>query len=866
MHRASRRPSPVGVPAGRSSAARLIVGRLVLLLSVLLLSVGLFVATASPRAVARDETREARLAEAGRARLEIIVSPRASAATRQVAAELAGYLGRIAGASFEVKEGDGSAGIVLGTIEKFPDPALAPGLALRDTCDGKEAYTIRTESGRVRLIGASERGASHAAFRLLEHLGCRWFFPTPEWEVVPSIPDLSITLDATERPKLLSRRIWYGYGPFDERSRTDYESWRRRNRQAASLTISAGHAWQSIILDNRPEFEQHPEYLALVDGKRRGEQLCVSNPEVRRLAARWALEQLRKHPEADMVSMECSDGDGQCECGPCRALGSVSDRVFGLANEVARAVAAESPGKWVGLLAYNQHCEPPAFDLEPNVYVQATAGFIRGRYTFDELVELWPKRCRNMGFYEYLSVWLWDFDLLPGGRGANTKYLREQLPRYASAHGTSLDCESGNNWGLHGRGYYLASRLMWDPKADADAILADFHEKAFGPAAGAMRRYYDRLDPGNEPLMGEPLLALALRDLEEASRLAGGCTDVLARLDQLKQYQHYVRLRWEHDHATDKDRKRELALAALMHAYRTRRTYMNHWHAMQQAWLEPAAREFDRPAWSVRDPSPNKPWKVETPYTPEETERLFRADHRRFRPQPVEEVAFSDDLVPASFRTPKPAESRQTFLGRRRYALYSREGEPVAMTITTGVIAHYRDRPAARYTVADAASRTIAEGRLPQDGAEHRLEVAVPRAGRYVLDYDDQAVGWTIRAEAGRPCTLLLDRNPPGSHLGHMPRMSFYVPRGTPTVDLFAGHRVMLYTPDGRLVYEQKEGGVNARVAVPEGADGAVWSCDPHDGRVWFFNVPAVLAASPDALLVPLEVAERDGLLTPERP
>jgi hypothetical protein len=293
---------------------------------------------------------------------------------------------------------------------------------------------------------------------------------------------------------------------------------------------------------------------------------------------------------------------------------------------------------------------------------------------------------------------------------------------------------------------------------------------------------------------------------------------------------------------------------------------MNHWRAMQQSWLERAAKEFDRPAWSVRNPSPEKPWKVDEPYTPEETERLFREDLQRFRPQPVEELSFSRDLVPAGFRTEKPAVSRQTYQGKRRYALYSRAGEPVEVTITTGVIAHYRDRPAAHYAVAEAEGKTIAEGRLPQDGVEHRLVVEVPRAGLYVLDYDDQAAGWTIRAEAGRPCTLLLNRNPPGSHLGQMPRMSFYVPRGTRTIDLFAGHRVTLYTPDGRLVYEQKEGGVNARVAVPEGADGAVWSCEPHVGRVWFFNVPGVLAASPDALLVPREVATRDGLRSPERP
>ena len=132
-------------------------------------------------------------------------------------------------------------------------------------------------------------------------------------------------------------------------------SWRHSNsRMASSFRVHAGHAWQNIIAANKKLFAEHPEYLALMKGQRKGEQLCVSNPEVRRLAVSWALGQLEKRPDAEMVSLECSDGGGQCECEHCRKLGSVSDRVFGLANEAARAVAQKYPGKMVGVLAYNE--------------------------------------------------------------------------------------------------------------------------------------------------------------------------------------------------------------------------------------------------------------------------------------------------------------------------------------------------------------------------------------------------------------------------------------------------------------------------------------------------------------------------------
>src|SRR2546428_717295 len=78
---------------------------------------------------------------------------------------------------------------------------------------------------------------SHAAFHFLEALGCRWYFPAKEWEVVPSRRTLSVSLHETERPRLLSRRIWYGYGSFADKghprggsTQKDYEAWARHNK------------------------------------------------------------------------------------------------------------------------------------------------------------------------------------------------------------------------------------------------------------------------------------------------------------------------------------------------------------------------------------------------------------------------------------------------------------------------------------------------------------------------------------------------------------------------------------------------------------------------------------------------------------
>jgi hypothetical protein len=809
-----------------------------------------------------------RLASDGEALQPVIIATNASAATQAVAAELADYLGRISGAKFAVQCGDGSRGIVLGTLTEFPDSSLTKALEIRNAYDGREAFVICSERRRLRLIGATDLGASHAAFRLLEELGCRWFFPAPEWTVVPEAKNLRVSLDIAERPRILARRIWYGYGAFHDKghprggsAQQDYEAWARHNRMASSFRVHAGHAWQTIIADNKQVFAEHPEYCALVKGKREGEQLCVSNGEVQRLAAAWACKQLEKYPDREMISMECSDGDGQCECENCVKLGSVSDRVFGLVNFVARVVGEKFPGKMVGCLAYNQHSEPPSFKLEPNVYVQLTAGFIRGPYTHDELLELWPKACSRLGFYEYFSVWLWDFDRLPGGNGANLTRTRSMLDRYLKAGATSFDAESGNNWGVHGRGYYTANKLLWNPEADVPVLLADFYDKAFGPAVPAMQRYYERVAPDSAPLISRGFIGEAFRDIEEATRLAKDRPDVLGRLDQLKHYLRYVHLRWQLDHEKDKARQKQLTMDILTLAYRTRYEYMNHWAAMWLSFAGDAAKRFGEPTWQRNDKAP-KPWLVETPVTSEEAAQWFREGLEYFQPTPVTELKSSSDLVPVIFTNQKSVVSLQSYQRAMTYALHSRVGEPIEAEFTTGVIAWYRDRAAARWWLRDGGSNVVASGTLPQDGAAHKLVMQVPRAGTYFFEGNDSGAGWRFKVEPGRAATLLNRRGSRVISLGQMQPMFFYVPKDTRTLQYFwngGPHSVL--GPDGKVIAKVTQDDEVVTIPVPTGADGQPWSLSPRaHSQLWFFNAPNVVAAAPDALLLPRELVKKDKL------
>ena len=146
-----------------------------------------------------------RLAHEGRALLPVVVGEKASTATKATAAELAGLLTRISGATFVVEPGDGSRGIVVGTVADFGKLPFAVEFGTGPFA--REDYVLRSEKDGVWLVGASALGAEHASWDLLHRLGHRQFFPGETWEVVPETRALAIEVDVKESPSFHARRI-----------------------------------------------------------------------------------------------------------------------------------------------------------------------------------------------------------------------------------------------------------------------------------------------------------------------------------------------------------------------------------------------------------------------------------------------------------------------------------------------------------------------------------------------------------------------------------------------------------------------------------------------------------------------------------
>ena len=796
--------------------------------------------------------------------MPVVVGDGASDRVKAAAATLAEYLATISSAKIEVTGGDGATGLAVGLAGDFPKLGLAGRFAVGGI-DDREHYLLKSHARGVHVIGATESAVEHAVWDLLYRLGHRQFFPGRTWEVIPRTPDVSIAVNADQRPDYRARRIWYGFGLWDY-NRKPYEQWCTRNRAVMGFNLRTGHAYDGIISANKKAFDANAEFYGLLAGKRTSTKICIGNPKLRALVVAHAIRYFETHSDADSISMDPSDGGGWCECDRCAALGSISDRALTLANAVAQAAGRRFKGKYVGMYAYSRHSPPPNIRAHPNVVISIATGFIRGGYTVDELIEGWAAKGATIGMREYYSVNMWSRNLPGAARGANIEYLKRTIPHFHAKGARFMSAESGDCWGPCGLGYYLAARMLWDvdEAKRIDALVDDFLTRAFGPARAPMGEFYRLIDGANRPLLCDDLLARMYRLLDKAGQLAG-TPEIHARVGDLILYTHYVEL--FRDYRAAKGAARQAAFERLIrHAYRMRGTMMVHSKALyrdlvrrdRQVTIPPAA------AWGVSEAK--NPWKSSKPFGQIELKDLLAAGIAKYRVAQIKDAEFGMELVPATpLKLPKVEPGSAGSHGRGVQTFYTwvdKSSTEIALKVTGGLIAHYRDRGHAKvdlWRVGAEGEKHVAHGRTAPDGVDRTIVLRPKQAGLHKITVSDGNDATRVRWAETTPMTIVSSRREPGN-LAMRWSLYFYVPRGTKTVGLFADGAGTLHDGAGNTVFkfDGRKPGFHS-IPVPKGQAGSLWKFHQCTGKRLLLTVPPFLARSGAELLLPKKVVERDS-------
>ncbi len=814
----------------------------------------------------------------GEAYLSIIVSPQAPEKILQAADHLADYLERISGATFEVKEGTGEQGLVVGVPSSFTK--LPVTTKFTKGAFTREDYRIVTKDDSLYLLGASPNAVEFAVWDLLHEFGYRYYFPSAHWEIVPKKQTLKITIDRTERPDFYERSaprggIRIGLQPWLEDA---WQAWRVRNRTASSFKLNTGHAYDGIIDRNREKFEQNPDYLALIDGERGGNKFCISNQKLRALVVQDALAQFKADPQRDSVSLDPSDGGGWCTCQACKEMGSVSDRVILLANTVAEAINRLGLGdKYVGTYAYNYHSPPPSIKVHPKVIVSLATAFIKGDQTFDEMIADWSQQADLIGIREYYGLPVWHQSLPGSAKAASPLMLADSIREQYAVGARFINAESDNAWGPNGLGYYVASRMLWDVETNSHSVIDDFLGNCFGQAEEPMREFYAFI--GSRPRHSDHMIGIMYRKLKAARELARD-PQVRRRIDDLVLYTRYVEL---YRQADDQQGFDEL----VNFLWRSRQTNMADAIGMF-SYLNRSARKSETITWTPGTPESRSlpPERLRSrgdeSFSESELTAFIREGIMNYDVLDFAPLEFSEELAPAfqalNLEDVKPlgndffggAEGSTTTRGElQNYTWVENPPQEIGLEVRTGLI--YDVRGPARVElshhgpigVEEIGFSPVDHAEIPEDKKWHEVQFIAKKRGLYRITWSERLSGTQVKWPEDLPRTVLISE---GSRKQVSGRHSwyFYVPKGTRVVGAYSEAGAGgLYDAEGKQVLDFSQTSRDyVSVDVPEGHDGKLWSIRKLSGRFRLLNVPPFAAGNAADLLLPLEVLKRDR--TPE--
>lgn len=465
------------------------------------------------------------IASGHRSAYTIIVPDAPLPAEHYAAQELQAFLRQMCGVTLPVvAEGSHSApGLFLGATRRGRQ--VVPRRELRDLPE--DGVILRAEGQDLILTGQGPRGPLYAVYELLERfLGVR--FLARDCTLVPRRATVRLpALDHRYAPPFMYRETLY----FDSFPR-EIAARQRLNGPWSQCDATTGgkmvffpyvHSFSSLVPPSE-FYDTHPEYFSLVGGQRTREtihgQLCLTNPDVLRIATERVLQWAEEHPEATILDVSQNDGNGACECEACVAVvneeGSQHGPIMRFVNAIAAEVARQYPDRWVETLAYAYATKPGAITKPlPNVIIRLChAGcYFHGfeacglGANLSAYLQEWQQRTRRIFIWHYATNFAHYLAPNP-----NLEGLAKDIKYYA-AHGVNGLMIQGNYQGPGGElaelRQYLAAQLMWDPTRDPIALREEFCRAYYGGAADDLLAY----------------LALADREAQRADVHAFGAWD-----------------------------------------------------------------------------------------------------------------------------------------------------------------------------------------------------------------------------------------------------------------------------------------------------------------------------------------------------
>ncbi|HET6456759.1 MAG TPA: DUF4838 domain-containing protein [Armatimonadota bacterium] len=522
------------------------------------------------------------LAKNGKSPYVIVVSKDASPSEKHAAHELAQYIAQISGVELPViidRVPASQRMVLVGDSQTLR--SLKPGIDFEAL--GDEGFAIKTVGPHLVIAGGRLRGTMYGVYTFLEDLGCRWY--SSKVTSIPKKPTITLPpLNIVQKPDFEYREPFYT-DAFD----ADWAARNKCNSNSARLDADRGgkvsygkfvHTFAELFPPAK-YYRDHPEYFSLVDGKRQDgyAQICMSNPEVLRIATDTVMQWIAENPDARIFSVSQNDAGLNCQCDVCKAIdaeeGSPSGLLLRFVNAVAEEVEKKYPNVLIDTLAYQWTEKPPKI-TKPRANVRVRLCPIgacefhdyetcpNNKSIVDNLRE-WNKVTDNLYIWHYNT----DFGhyMMPW---PDLDELGTSIPLYKRSGVKGMFTQG--NYSAGGGGWmdelkaYMIAKMLWNTKVDQKTVIAEFLNGYYGKAGAAGASIPDRRDKpigqfldllqnkvktGNihggiyidiyAPYMTNEVIAEGRRLFDEAQKLADG-PEVLERVKHARLSVDYVPL------------------------------------------------------------------------------------------------------------------------------------------------------------------------------------------------------------------------------------------------------------------------------------------------------------------------------------
>ncbi|OGV65975.1 MAG: hypothetical protein A2498_07135 [Lentisphaerae bacterium RIFOXYC12_FULL_60_16] len=397
----------------------------------------------------------------------------------------------------------------------------------------EEGFVITTKGNQVILGGNDDgpyQGTIYAAYEFLERLGCRWYFPGAWGEVIPETTTVVVpAIDLTSKPDFALRHVSLGgWIPSSKEERATYADWCRKVKfSSGRFYPGVGDGFLGYLLPPKEYQTNEPTLYAMNKAGSRtqrenfnnGVMLSLVNPRTFELSVQNLRAAFAGTNQSAIKRIVAPNGfgisppDGAAFDYDPEAVkrnqnfdyptyvhhAQTSDEFFDFASRLAGMF----PDKWVATMAYaGREVPPQGVAIPKNLTVLyapiSTCVLHHGNdpscWRRSETIMIMRQWCRltpHVYLYDYNPGFLLG-SFVPERDVAN---FAENVKIYKGMKLKGFQPEGRKAFMQTWISYYVRGKLMWDSKADVEAIKQDFYTTFFGAEAGPhVQQWWDECE------------------------------------------------------------------------------------------------------------------------------------------------------------------------------------------------------------------------------------------------------------------------------------------------------------------------------------------------------------------------------------